>query len=89
MYIVLERHGPEKGKSGFTRQEMYEALEARGWPMDLAQLDRACDRLLLAGFLKSNGQQLRFTVPSFVTLVFRHHNLKFTIDTSKKELRKT
>ncbi len=86
VYSVLERYGPEKGKSGFTQQEIYEALEARGWPIDLANLDRACDRLVLAGFLMRHGPQFRFTIPTFVTLVSRHHNLKFTVDTLKKEL---
>lgn len=88
VYIVLERYGPERVKGGFTQQEIYEALDARGWPLDLADVDRACDRLVLAGFLMRQDHQFRFRIPAFVTLVFRHHNLHFTVDALKKELRK-
>lgn len=86
IYILLQRYGPKKGT--YTQEEMSEALEESGWPLDWAKVDQACDRLLLAGFLTRDGHTFHFTMPTFATLVFRYHNLKYTIDSLKKELRK-
>lgn len=85
-YVLLERYGITK--HSYTQQEMYEAMRARGCPIDLNNLDRACDRLELAGLFTRDGHSFRFTLPVFAKLIARDYELKFQVDTLQRELKR-
>ncbi|HVR37807.1 MAG TPA: hypothetical protein VMU84_01835, partial [Thermoanaerobaculia bacterium] len=85
-YVLLERYGVTK--HSYTQQEMYETMNARHCPIDLNGLDRACDRLELAGLFTREGPTFRFTLPVFAKLITRDYDLKFQVDTLRRELKR-
>lgn len=83
-YVLLERYGT--GKHFYTEEEMHQAMKDRGYAIELNELDRACDRLELAGLFTREGAHLRFTMPVFATLMAEDFDVRFRIETLQSEL---
>jgi len=85
-YVLLERYGVMK--HSYAQSEMYEAMNVRSCHLNLNDLDRACDRLELAGLFTREGHSFRFTLPVFAKLIARDYDLKFQVDTLRRELKR-
>lgn len=83
-YVLLERYGTNK--YAYTQQEMYEAMAARHCAIDFNDLDRACDRLELAGVFTRDAQLFRLRLPVFAKLMVRDYKVDFLVNTLQREL---
>jgi hypothetical protein len=84
VYILLHRIGGDR--EAYSLEDVYNAAHAIGWSIDLADVDRACDRLLVSGFLAGDAKAFRFAAPVFAKLMTRNYNLAFMIRALRQEL---
>lgn len=86
VYALLAYYPPQK--EAFEQGEMYGALRAKGCSsVPVEEIDRACDRLVLAGTFSREGRKYRFANPAFARVMRAHNNPNYLFEVTKKELK--
>lgn len=73
-------------KSTFSQQEMYGALRRQFCPATPEEIDRACDRLVLANVFLRQGAQYRFANKLLPRVLRANCNLDYLLATSRREM---
>lgn len=73
-------------KSMFNQQEMYGALRRQSCSAMPEEIDRACDRLVLANVFLRQGAEYRFANKLLPRVLRANNNPKYLLATAKKEL---
>ena len=75
---------PEAKKS-FTQQEMYGALARNHFDPKPEEIDRSCDRLVLAGVFVRDGNRYRFMLPIFPQEMRKNYNVDHLLTVARRE----
>ncbi|MCP4601096.1 MAG: AAA family ATPase [Proteobacteria bacterium] len=70
----------------FTQDEMYRALLRKGCSFQPEEIDRVCERLVLAGIFVHKGPRHQFAHPIFPRILRANYNLEHLLSVAKKEI---
>lgn len=91
VYVLLVSF-PES-KETFTQEEMFGSLRRQGIGLSNEEIDRTCDRLVLAGVFVRDGQKYvrdtlryQFALPILSTILRTNYNLIHLLSVAKKEM---
>jgi hypothetical protein len=84
VYALLD-HFPGD-KVTFTQGEMYGALSRQGCSFQPEEIDRVCERLVLAGIFVREGSRHRFAYPIFSPILRANYDLEHLLSVAKKEI---
>jgi len=75
-----------ESKEAFTQEEMYGAMRRQDCPSSPEQIDRTCDRLVLAGIIVREGLRYHFAHPIFPRVLRANGNLNYLLSVAQKEM---
>ena len=84
VYALLVSHAEDK--STFTQQEMYGALRRQHCRAVPEEIDRACDRLVLANVFVRYGTEYRFANKLLRHVLRANYNLDYLLAASRREM---
>ena len=71
-------------KETFTQEEMFGSLRRQGIGLSNEEIDRTCDRLVLAGVFIRDGNKYGFALPILSAILRKNYNLVHLLSVAKK-----
>ena len=84
VYALLKTFMADKRE--YTESEIYGALAKQHAPHPAEEIDRVCQRLVMAAVFVRNGPKYQFAFPVFPRVLRANHDLDHLLSVAKKEI---